>query len=390
MQRSITFYVILGAVLFVFIQSFRLLSPILLSFLLVMLITMAVNPVIARMMAFCGGRKKATGLLVGTLVVVVALTGWAAFGPMKDAVTTLSVKMPAYWERLQKPLIKMEQKAVLSEDKLQAEVSSEISREAAQEGHFEGSREIAQAPQPEATKKTGPLRSGLIEMLQGVVGSFTSMAFNGTHILVVLVTVFFGAIFTLMNPHPIFRGIFSLVPERYHEQTMIIVRRIGEFVPRWVGMQLLGMLTVGLLVFLFMWPIFGLMDALVLGLIAFIFEAIPFLGPILSAVPAILLSLDQGGMAPLWVLLAYIAIQAVENNLLIPFIMSRGLKMHPLAVIFSMLLCVAAFGVLGFLIAAPMVAIIAICHDELYRKRFLPTTTDADMDNLAKKSLFER
>jgi len=388
--RSIAFYVILAATLFVFIQSFRLLSPILLSFLLIMLITMAVNPVIVRMMAPCGGRKRATGLLVGTLVVVVALTGWAAFGPMKDAATRLSEMIPAYWERLQKPLIKMEQQAMLSEDKLQAEVSSEISRAAAQEGHLDAVREVAEAPPPEATKKTGSLRSGLVEMVQGLVGNFTSMAFNGTHILVVLVTVFFGAIFTLMNPHPIFRGIFSLVPERHHEQTMIIVQRIGEFVPRWVGTTLLGMLTVGVLVFLLMWPIFGLMDALVLGLLAFFLEAIPFLGPILSAVPAILLALDQGGAAPLWVLLAYILIQVLESNVLIPFIMSRGLKMHPLAVIFSILLCVAAFGVLGVLIAAPMVAIVAICHDELYRKRYLPTTTDTDMDNLAKTSLFEK
>ncbi len=388
--RSITFYVILGAALFVFIQSFRLLSPILLSFLLVMLITMAVNPIIARLIAPCGGRKRATGLLVGTLILVVALTGWAAFGPMKDAVTTLSVKIPAYWERLQKPLIKMEQKAVLSEDKLQAEVSSEISRDAAQKGDFDAAREIAEGAPPEKAKETGSLRSGLIEMFQGVIGNFTSIAFNATQILVVLLTVFFGAIFTLMNPCPIFRGLFSLVPERHHEQTLIIVKRIGAFVPRWVGTQMLGMLTVGLLVFLLMWPIFGLMDALVLGLIAFILEAIPFLGPILSAVPAMLLALDQGGMTLLWVLLAYIAIQALESNVLIPFIMSRGLRMHPLAVIFSMLLCVAAFGVLGVLVAAPLVAIITICHDELYRKRYLPTVSDRDLDSLAKASLFEK
>lgn len=86
----------------------------------------------------------------------------------------------------------------------------------------------------------------------------------------------------------------------------------------------------------------------------------------------------------------FIAIQALENSLVTPFIIARGMKMHPLAVIFSMLLCVAAFGVLGVLVATPLVAVANIVHDELYRKRFLPTITDADLDLLAKKSLVEK
>jgi predicted PurR-regulated permease PerM len=70
--------------------------------------------------------------------------------------------------------------------------------------------------------------------------------------------------------------------------------------------------------------------------------------------------------------------------------MARSMKLHSLAVIFSMLLCVAAFGVLGVLVAAPVVGIVDIVHDELYRKRFLPTVTDADLDLLARKALREK
>ena len=389
--RSLVFPVVLGAALFAFIQSFSLLSPILLSFLLVMLISLAVNPLISRMRSLWGGRKSATGLIVGLLVAVMALTGWAFFGPMQDSITNLSEQLPIYWERFQKPLIKMEQQAVLSEAKLQAEVTTEIFQAATASGKSEPWRQPAGITRQKPTKETSSLRSSLSEMLQGVVGRFTTVAFNATQIFVVLVTVFFGATFTLMNPRPIFRTVFSLVPSSYHEQTLIIVQRIGKFVPGWVGTTILGMLTIGILVFLFMWPIFGLMDALVLGLIACIMEAVPFVGPLLSAVPAILLALGKGGMTTtLWVLLAYIIVQAVENNVILPFIMARGMKLHPLAVIFSMLLCVAAFGVLGVLVAAPLVAIVDICQSELYRKRFLPLTTDDDLDQLAKKALFEK
>ena len=93
-----------------------------------------------------------------------------------------------------------------------------------------------------------------------MAGSFTAVAFNAAQILVVLVTVFFGVTFTLMNPRPIFGAIFLLVPERHHDQALTIVQRIGKFVPGWAGATLLGMATIGLLVFVLMWPIFGFMD----------------------------------------------------------------------------------------------------------------------------------
>jgi predicted PurR-regulated permease PerM len=63
-----------------------------------------------------------------------ALVVWAAVVPLKQSITTLSEKLPQYWERVQKPLIKMEQQAVLSEEWMQEEVSAEIARETPKEG----------------------------------------------------------------------------------------------------------------------------------------------------------------------------------------------------------------------------------------------------------------
>jgi predicted PurR-regulated permease PerM len=389
-RRAIVSYVLLAAALFVFIEAVWLLSPILLSLLLILLISLAVNPVISRLRDWTGGRTGATALVAATLVGVIFLTGWAFFGPMRTSVTKFSEQLPGYWERLQKPLIRMEKQAVLSEEKLQAEVTTEIAEKATAGGEPEPVRKATAPAPPQVRTESGTLRSGLGQMFQGVAGSFREVAFNAAQILVVLVTVFFGVVFTLMNPRPIFGALFSLIPEHHHGRALTIMQRIGKFVPSWAGATLLGMLTIGLLVFLLMWPIFGIMDALVLGLIAGVLEAVPFLGPLLSSVPALLFAVAKGGMTPLWVVLAYCAIQALENNVILPLIMSRSMKLHPLALIFSMLLCVAAFGVLGVLVAAPLVAIVDILHDELYRKRFLPTVTDADLDRLARKSLHER
>lgn len=397
--RPASFYLLLAAGLFVLVETFSVLSPILLAFILILLISLAANPLIARLRKLLsGGRTVATGLAVAMLIALLGLTGWVFSKPISAAVVGLSVQLPAYWERLQRPLIKLEKKAKLSDDKLQADVASEIALDAAVAGEpmaaqaareQESARRTAAARPPDTKDQANSLRSGLAEVLKGVVGGFKSVAFNTAQIMIVLVTVLFGVAFTLMNPRPIIGAMFAAVPERHHSKMLIIARRIGTFVSAWARATLLGMLSIALLVFLLMWPIFGFMDALMLGLIAGMFEVIPFLGPLLAAVPALLLALGEGGMTPLWVLLAYLTVQALENNVILPAIMARGMQLHPVAVIFSMLLCVVAFGVLGVLIAAPMVAIVDILHDELYRKRFLPSVTNADLDNLARMMLNE-
>ncbi len=106
------------------------------------------------------------------------------------------------------------------------------------------------SPTPSSSpKEAGTLRASLSKMIKGVLGSFSAVAFNGAQILVVLITVFFGVIFMLMNPRPIFGAILSLFPQRNHNQAVIILQRIGKFVPIWAGATLLGMLSIGLLVF---------------------------------------------------------------------------------------------------------------------------------------------
>ncbi len=399
-HRVIAFYVILAAALYAMIQAYALLSPILLSFLLIILITLAVNPIVARLRTWTGGRKQATGLVLAALVILAGLAVWASLVPLKESVKTLSEQLPAYWERLQKPLIKMEQQAVISEEKLQEEVSEEIAREKPGTGELAPAPPTPEPSKPEPSRSTetppkpeegaGSLRSSLGQMVEGVFGQMKGLAINTTEMLIVLVTVFFGVTFTLMNPQPVFGALFSLVPERHHARTLAIAVQIAEFVPRWAAAVLISMLTIGSLFFLLMWPIFGFTDAVMLGLIACLFSAIPLLGPLLTLIPALLLAIGEGGSTPGWVLLAYFAVQALEGNVILPLVMSQGMKLHPVAVIFSMLLTIAAFGVLGVLIAAPLVAIAGILHEELYRKHFLPTVSDEDLDQLARCTLLEK
>lgn len=336
-----------------------------------------------------GGRTLPTGVVTMVLIAFLAMLGWALFGPMKASIINISEAVPGYWERLQKPLIKMEQQAVLFERKLQAEVRTEIAFDTPPQDKADERLRVPQAVSMKSADASKSLRASLGEMFSGALGSFTAVAFNSAQILVVLVTVFFGVVFTLIDPRPVIGSVFTFIPESQHLRALAIISRIARFLPAWAGGTILGMVTIAILIFLLMWPIFGFLDALVLGLTAGVLELIPFLGPIFSTVPALLLAFNQGGLTPLWVVLAYGTIQALQNNIISPLIMARSMKLHPLAVIFSMLLCVAAFGVLGVIVAAPMTAIAGIIHDELYRRRFLPTVSDDDLDHLAAIALHE-
>lgn len=375
--------------LVVLITGYDLLSPILLSFLLIILITLAVNPVVIRLRNWIGSRRVVAILLTLVFVAAVGLALWAFSVPIRNSTTQLARSLPQYWERLQRPLMRLEKQAAASEARLEEEVATEVAKQANARGETRAAEKAMEQAGQEKSGSPASVRSWLASAFQGAAGGLKSLAYSTTEGLVVVATVFFGVIFTLMNPRPIVGAVFALVPSRHHPQALRIATRIAGFVPNWALATLLGMLVIGFLVFLFMWPIFGFTDALVLGLIAGSLEAVPYLGPTLSALPALLLSLGKGGLTPLWVLLAYIAVQALENNVVLPLIMARGMKLHPVAVIFSMLLCVAAFGVLGVLIAAPMAAIVAILHDELYRKRYLPGVSNQDLDQLAREAMGE-
>ena len=390
--RSFYPAVFLAAGLFVVIYAFSTLAPILLAFILILLLSLAINPLIMKLRRLSGGRTVATGFVVFVFLIIVVLTGFAFYNPIKRSTTKFVDRLPEYWERIQRPILKMEQKAVISEQRIKREVTSEVARE-------DGSVKTNTPPLPpsvpaeqEGTKTpaTGFVHSWAGTILTGVTGSFKSIASNAASLALVVVTVFFGVIFTLLTPRPVIRMFYEMIPEQHHERAQIISRRIAGFVPRWALATLLGMTIIGCLIFLAMWPLLGFQDALVLGLIALVFEAVPYIGPILAAVPALLLAFGQGGWLPLWVLLAYICVQALENNVIMPVVVGGQLQLHPVGVIFSMLFCVTIFGVLGVLIALPMLAIFIILHEEIYRPRFLPNVSDQELEELAQATLEKR
>jgi predicted PurR-regulated permease PerM len=141
------------------------------------------------------------------------------------------------------------------------------------------------------------------------------------------------------------------------------VLRIGRRVfGQWVRAQLVLGITVGLFTFIGLSVLSQLVDpvfgryAILLSVVAGILELVPIIGPIIAAVPAVLLAATAGIEPVIAALVLYTLVQQIENNLLVPKIQGDAVEMHPAAVMFAIIIGGALAGLLGAILALPMTA----------------------------------
>ena len=142
----------------------------------------------------------------------------------------------------------------------------------------------------------------------------------------------------------------------------------------WLKGQLIAMVAVGLLVGLGLWAL-GMPSALALGLLAGMLEFIPFAGPLIAAIPAILLALAVGPDMALWVLLLYFAVQQFEGYVLTPLVQQYAVDLPGVVLLFSLLAFGTLFGTLGLILAAPLTVVSYVLVKRLYVIEALHTAT---------------
>ena len=103
-----------------------------------------------------------------------------------------------------------------------------------------------------------------------------------------------------------------------------------------------------------------------MGLIAGIFEVLPYVGPILGAIPAVIVALLTEPITALWVVIAFFAIQQVENLILVPRISGKSVALHPALVMVALVIGNELAGLIGMLIAVPVTAVIRDVFKYLY------------------------
>ncbi len=139
----------------------------------------------------------------------------------------------------------------------------------------------------------------------------------------------------------------------------------------WLIGQVELSLVIGVVVYLGL-TVLGVQGALLLAVVAAVGEAIPIVGPVLSAIPAVIVALTQSPLLALATAIMYLVVQQLENNLLVPKIMERAVAIHPLAVIIALIIGGELLGIGGALVAVPVAAALAVILDELRWERLPP------------------
>ncbi|MCW5772576.1 MAG: AI-2E family transporter [Rhodospirillaceae bacterium] len=212
--------------------------------------------------------------------------------------------------------------------------------------------------------------------LLDALGDSFDGANNGPGRIARLATSTFGAIadgaiivvlgfFLALEPGLYRRGLVSLVPPRGRARAAAALEAVGHALRRWLLGQGLAMLSIGVMTGIGLWAL-GIPMALSLAILAGVLEFVPFVGPIASAVPAILLAFSRSPEAALYVLLLYVGVQQFEGNVLVPMIQKWAVKLPPVLAILGVVVFGYLFGILGVLVATPLVIVLMVSTQKLY------------------------
>jgi predicted PurR-regulated permease PerM len=199
------------------------------------------------------------------------------------------------------------------------------------------------------------------------VGGFFSSTFEAVTSFVFIV---FAALFLAASPDLYIRMFIRLFPPRLHEDIGHTIDRVTYTLKAWLLGQFISMAMVGTMTGVAL-ALAGVPLALALGFLAGLGEFIPFVGPILVSIPALLFALSEGTTTFLVVLAIILTIQVLESNVIVPIVQRKAVHLPPAVTLTSMLFLGSIFGLLGLFVAAPLVAVVMVVVEEWHLKRNL-------------------
>ena len=180
-------------------------------------------------------------------------------------------------------------------------------------------------------------------------------------------------------------GVIQLFPPHLHEEVGNTLDNIGAALRLWLLGQLIQMVLIGVLSLLAVWMI-GLPSPVELGIIAGVCEFIPYVGPILAGIPAVLVAFTLSFDAALWTVIAYLIIHQVEGNIVAPIISRYMVSIPPALLIVVIVSVEVLFGPIGILFAAPLSVVIFVAVKRLYVRNTLHETTEIPGDDEEDKA----
>ncbi len=206
--------------------------------------------------------------------------------------------------------------------------------------------------------------AGIDTILQKGMGLF----FSGIGGLITVIVVIIISIYIVVKPREHLEGILLLFPKSRRNQFRDLAWRITSTIKQWMLGQAFSMVIIAIMTMIGYW-IAGIKFGFFFGILTGILCFVPYLGPVLSVIGPLLVSLIDNPIKVVWVLVIYTITQTVESYFLTPMIMKRQVDLPPVVTILAVVGMGSLMGVIGIALAVPTVAIVMVVLKETYLKK---------------------
>lgn len=284
-------------------------------------------------------RQIALGIVVLLLFAVIGLGGWAMAPQISEQSTQLAQAVPQSIQKLQE---------YVKEHPMLQRVAAEL------------------PPPEEAVKQLSSMMPNAGLFFTGIFGAL------GNVVIILFVGIYFAA-----SPHLYTNGFIKLVPQAKRPRARQVITKMGDTLGSWLLGKSISMLIVGIATSVGL-GLLGVPLGLLLGIIAGLLDFVPYLGPIMAGIPAVLIAFSISPDMALYVILLFTGVQLVEGYLLQPLIESRAVDLPPALTIVMQLVFGTLFGFAGVALATPLAAALKVLVQMLYVEDVLGDKVEED------------
>ncbi|MBI3335683.1 MAG: AI-2E family transporter [Candidatus Portnoybacteria bacterium] len=207
-------------------------------------------------------------------------------------------------------------------------------------------------------------RQGLANVSANITEWLISLAGGLSNVIFIFIISFYLTV----QDEALKRLLRTALPRSHEEYVLDLITRSQNTLAQWLKAQLTLMLSVGILTFIALFAL-GIPHAFAIGLLAGILEIIPFVGPVIAAVPAIIFALDISPLTAFITLGVFVGVQQLESHFLTPFIMKRAFEINPVLVLLALFIGAKFGGIVGILASVPLLALVLEFSKDYYAKK---------------------
>ncbi|MBC7249551.1 MAG: AI-2E family transporter [Anaerolineae bacterium] len=203
------------------------------------------------------------------------------------------------------------------------------------------------------------------QAIQDGMGRTVTALTSTVSLIIGLVIIPFWLFYILADEQAMVNAFEAMIPKRIEADVRNVLSIIDDILSAYIRGQLLLCVAVGAMSTIG-FVVVGLEFAVLLGVIVGVFEFIPYIGPVVGAIPALIVAVIQSPVTALWTLLVIFIVQQIENLFLVPRVSGKSVRLHPALIMFVLVIGNEAMGLWGMIIAVPLTAILRDVFKYLY------------------------